>query len=73
MRSEIKRREIMKNKDFESVTNILEDKNPNKKFYNFMDFGDCQSRIDEDIIPKVEIVELPKIYFKRLIKFIKAK
>jgi hypothetical protein len=38
-----------------------------------MDFGDCQSRIDEDIIPKVEIVELPKIYFKRLIKFIKAK
>jgi hypothetical protein len=71
MRSEIKRREIMKNKDFESVTNILEDKNPNKKFYNFMDFGDCQSRIDEDIIPKVEIVELPKIYFKRLIKFIK--
>jgi hypothetical protein len=57
--------------DFESVTNILEDKNPNKKFYNFMDFGDCQSRIDEDIIPKVEIVELPKIYFKRLIKFIK--
>jgi hypothetical protein len=63
----------MKNKDFESITNILEDKNPNKKFYNFMDFGDCQSRIDEDIIPKVEIVELPKIYFKRLIKFIKAK
>jgi hypothetical protein len=63
----------MKNKDFESITNILEDKNPNKKFYNFMDFGDCQSRIDEDIIPKVEIAELPKIYFKRLIKFIKAK
>jgi hypothetical protein len=63
----------MKNKDFESVTNILEDKNPNKKFYDFQDFGDCQSRIDEDIIPKVEIVELPKIYFKRLIKFIKRK
>jgi hypothetical protein len=60
----------MKNKDFESITNILEDKNPNKKFYNFMDFGDCQSRIDEDIIPKVEIVELPK-YFNKLIKFIK--
>jgi hypothetical protein len=63
----------LKNKDFQSVTNILEDKNPNKKFYNFMDFGDCQSRIDEDIIPKVEIVELPKSYLKRLIKFIKAK
>ena len=63
----------MKNKDFESITNILEDKNPNNKFYDFQDFGDCQSRIDEDIIPKVEIVELPKIYFKRLIKFIKRK
>ena len=63
----------MKNKDFESITNILEDKNPNNKFYDFQDFGDCQSRIDEDIIPKVEIVELPKSYLKRLIKFIKAK
>jgi hypothetical protein len=61
----------MKNKDFESITNILEDKNPNNKFYDFQDFGDCQSRIDEDIIPKVEIVELPKIYFNKLIKFIK--
>jgi hypothetical protein len=63
----------MKNKDFESITNILENKNPNNKFYDFQDFGDCQSRIDEDIIPKVEIVELPKSYLKRLIKFIKAK
>jgi len=62
----------MKNKDFQSVTNILEDKNPNKKFYNFMDFGDCQSRIDEDIIPKVEIVELPKKYYDKLIKLIKG-
>jgi hypothetical protein len=61
----------MKNKDFESITNILENKNPNNKFYDFQDFGDCQSRIDEDIIPKVEIVELPKIYFNKLIKFIK--
>ena len=62
----------MKNKDFQSVTNILEDKNPNKKFYNFMDFGDCQSRIDEDIIPKVKIVELPKKYYDKLIKLIKG-
>jgi hypothetical protein len=38
-----------------------------------MDFGDCQSRIDEDIIPKVEIVELPKRYFKKIIKLIKRK
>jgi hypothetical protein len=61
----------MKNKDFESITNILEDKNPNNKFYDFQDFGECQTKIDNDIIPKVEIVELPKRYFKRLIKFIK--
>jgi len=62
----------MKNKDFESVSNILENKNPNKKFYNFMDFRDCQSRIDEDIIPKVKIVELPKKYYDKLIKLIKG-
>ena len=60
----------MKNKVY-SITEDLEQRNPGKKFYDFQDFGDCQSRIDEDIIPKVEIVELPKIYFKRLIKFIK--
>jgi hypothetical protein len=62
----------MKNKVY-SITEDLEQRNPGKKFYDFQDFGDCQSRIDEDIIPKVEIVELPKIYFKRLIKFIKRK
>jgi len=61
----------MKNKDFESITNILEDKNPNKQFYDFQDFGECQAKIDNDIIPKVEIVELPKRYFNKLIKFIK--
>jgi len=63
----------VKNKDFKSVTNILEDKNPNNKFYDFQDFGECQTNIDNDIIPKVETVELPRRYFKRLIKFIKAK
>jgi hypothetical protein len=62
----------MKNKVY-SITEDLEQRNPGKKFYNFMDFGDCQSRIDEDIIPKVEIVELPKRYFKKIIKFIKRK
>jgi hypothetical protein len=63
----------MKNKEYKGATNILNNQNIGKKFFNHMDFGDCQSRIDEDIIPKVEIVELPKIYFKRLIKFIKRK
>jgi hypothetical protein len=42
-----------------------------------MDFGDCQSRIDEDIILKdLKSVELPRKYvesLKVLIKFIKAK
>jgi hypothetical protein len=63
----------MKNKEYKGAANILNNQNIGKKFFNHMDFGDCQSRIDEDIIPKVEIVELPKIYFKRLIKFIKRK
>jgi hypothetical protein len=62
----------MKNKVY-SITEDLEQRNPGKKFYDFQDFGDCQSRIDEDIIPKVEIVELPKRYFKKIIKFIKRK
>ena len=61
----------MKNKDYKGVTYLLKDQNPNKNFYNFMDFADTQARIDEDIIPKVEIQELPRRYFKKLIKFIK--
>jgi hypothetical protein len=63
----------MKNKEYKGAANILNNQNIGKKFFNHMDFGDCQSRIDEDIIPKVEIVELPKIYFKKIIKFIKRK
>jgi hypothetical protein len=61
----------LKNKDFESVTNILEDNNPDKKFYDFQDFGECQLKIDNDMIPKIEIVELPKKYYNKLMKFIK--
>ena len=34
----------MKNKDFKSITNILEEQNPNKKFYSFMDFEDTEIR-----------------------------
>jgi hypothetical protein len=60
----------MKNKVY-SITEDLEQRNPGKKFYDFQDFGECQAKIDNDIIPKVEIVELPKIYFNKLIKFIK--
>ena len=63
----------MKNKEYKEAANILNNQNIGKKFFNHMDFGDCQSRIDEDIIPKVEIVELPKKYFNKLIKFIKKR
>ena len=61
----------MKNKDFKSITNILDDQNLDKNFYDFQDFGECQLKIDNDMIPKVEIVELPKRYYNKLIKFIK--
>jgi hypothetical protein len=61
----------VKNKEYKEAANILNNQNIGKKFFNHMDFGDCQSRIDEDIIPKVKIVELPKRYFNKLIKFIK--
>ena len=61
----------MKNKEYKGVTNILNNQNIGKQFFTHMDLGDTQSRIDEDIIPKVEIKELPKRYFKKLIKFIK--
>lgn len=62
----------MKNKDFKSVTNILDDQNDNKHFYGHMDFEDTQNRIDQDIIPKEIILDLPKKYFNNLIKFIKG-
>ena len=63
----------MKNNNYKSVTNILDDQNKGKHFYGHMDFEDTQNRIDQDIIPKVEIVDLPKRYFDKLIKFIKRK
>lgn len=63
----------MKNKDFKSITNILDDQNLDKQFYDFQDFGECQLKIDNDMIPKIEIVELPKKYYNKLIKFIKGK
>ena len=62
----------MKAKDFKSITKDLEKRNPGKNFYDFQDFGECQAKIDNDIIPKVEIVELPKKYYYKLIKLIKG-
>ena len=37
----------MKAKDYKSITFILSKKYKNKHFYSFMDFGDCQKRINQ--------------------------
>jgi len=56
----------MKNSNYKSVTNILESKNKDKKFYSFMDFEDTEIRKKEVILP------LPKKYFNNIIKLIKG-
>lgn len=56
----------MKNKHFKSITNLLEDQNPDKKFYSFMDMEDAKIRKLEKIVP------LPKKYFNKIVKFIKG-
>ena len=55
----------MKNKVY-SITKDLEQRNPGKKFYSFMDFEDTEIRKKEVILP------LPKKYFNKIIKFIKG-
>jgi len=52
----------MKNKEYKSITNLLEDQNPNKKFFSFMDMEDAEIRKLEKIVP------LPKDYFNNLTK-----
>ena len=56
----------MKNKEFKSITNLLEDQNPNKKFYSFMDMEDAKIKKLEKVVP------LPKKYFNNIVKFIKG-
>ena len=56
----------MKNKHFKSITNLLEDQNPDKKFYSFQDMEDAEIRKLEKIVP------LPKKYFNKIVKFIKG-
>ena len=56
----------MKTKEFKSITNILESKNKDKKFYSFMDFEDTEIRKKEVILP------LPKQYFNKIVKIIKG-
>ena len=55
----------MKNKVY-SITKDLEQRNPGKKFYDFMDMEDVEFRIKEEIVP------LPKQYFNNIIKLIKG-
>ena len=56
----------MKVKEYKSITNILESKNKDKKFYSFMDMEDAEIRKKEVILP------LPKKYFNNIIKLIKG-
>ena len=56
----------MKTKEYKSITNILESKNKDKKFYSFMDFEDTEIRKKEVILP------LPKKYFNNIVKLIKG-
>ena len=61
---------IMKNKEYTSAADLIS-KQQDNKFYDFQDFGECQAKIDQDLIPKEIIKPLPIRYFKKLIKFIK--
>ena len=56
----------MKNKEYKSITNLLEEQNKGKKFFSFMDMEDAEIRKLEKVVP------LPKKYFNNLIKFIKG-
>jgi hypothetical protein len=55
----------MKVKDYISITKDLEQRNPGKKFYSFMDMENAEIRKKEVILP------LPKKYFNKIVKFIK--
>jgi len=55
----------MKVKEFKSITKELEQRNPRKKFYSFMDMEDAEIRKKEVILP------LPKKYFNKIVKLIK--
>ena len=54
----------MKVKEFKSITKELEQRNPRKKFYSFMDMEDAEIRKKEVILP------LPKKYFNKIVKLI---
>tara|TARA_Y100000004_G_scaffold16548_1_gene17163 strand:- start:225 stop:401 length:177 start_codon:yes stop_codon:yes gene_type:complete len=56
----------MKNKEYKSITNLLEEQNKGKKFFSFMDMEDAEIRKLEKVVP------LPKKYFNKIVKFIKG-
>ena len=55
---------MMKAKDYILITKDLEQRNPGKKFYSFMDMEDAEIRKKEVILP------LPKKYFNKIVKLI---
>ena len=56
----------MKNKEYKSITNLLEEQKKGKKFFSFMDMEDAEIRKLEKVVP------LPKKYFNKIVKFIKG-
>ena len=52
---------FMKAKDYKGITSLLEQKNPNKRFFSFMDFKDTQARID---YPKIYQYPIQQHYQK---------
>jgi len=55
----------MKNKEYKSITNLLEEQNKGKKFFSFMDMEDAEIRKLEKVVP------LPKKYFDKIVKLVK--
>ena len=50
---------IMKAKNYKGITNLLEQKNPNKRFFDFMDFKETQAKINS---PKIYQYPIKKHY-----------
>jgi len=58
----------MKVRDYKSIVEILNKKYPSKKFFDFMDFGDVQTRIDQEFIIKNNVFYLPENYLSEITK-----
>ena len=58
----------MKSKDYKSIVDILNKRYQGKKFFDFMDFGDVQTRIDQEFIIENNVFYLPENYTNKLTK-----